>query len=177
MCSDCRHLSQWPPPETDTYLQSLLHRLLGLVYDSRFKLTPSELCELSAFSSKTAATVLKSSYLQALSPFCFINTTTYTVEVFCDGTFLLFYDSCEFTNITFPSVPFTCTDENERRLERRCHQSTYMFSSPIMQNAERILTISVIMLVCLGSIARARSSRLRSSPKILCSPYCERDND
>lgn len=59
VCSDCRHLSQWPPPETDIYLQSLLHRHLGLFYDSRFKLTPSELCELSAFSSKTAARVLK----------------------------------------------------------------------------------------------------------------------
>lgn len=48
---------------------------------------------------------------------------------------------------------------------------TYMFSSPMMQQAERILTISVIMLVCLGSIARANNDKLRSSPKILCSPY------
>lgn len=51
--------------------------------------------------------------------------------------------------------------------------STYMFSSPMIQIAERILTISVIMLVCLGSIALANSNKLLSSPKILCSPYCE----
>lgn len=45
-----------------------------------------------------------------------------------------------------------------------------MFSSPIMQIAESIFTISVIMLGCLGSIALANSKRLLSSPRILCNP-------
>lgn len=45
-----------------------------------------------------------------------------------------------------------------------------MLSSPTMQIAESIFTISVIMLGCLGSIALANSKRLLSSPRILCNP-------
>lgn len=48
-----------------------------------------------------------------------------------------------------------------------------MFSSPIMQTAERIFTVSVIMCGCFGSIALDSSKRLLSSPRILCKPYWE----
>lgn len=41
----------------------------------------------------------------------------------------------------------------------------------MIQKAESILTVSVIIWVCLGSIDRANSSRLRSSPRIRCRPY------
>lgn len=49
-----------------------------------------------------------------------------------------------------------------------------MFSSPTMQMAERIFTVSVIMCGCFGSIALDSSKRLLSSPKILCKPYWEK---
>lgn len=49
-----------------------------------------------------------------------------------------------------------------------------MLSSPTMQIAESIFTISVIMLGCLGSIALANSKRLLSSPRILCNPNLKR---
>lgn len=49
-----------------------------------------------------------------------------------------------------------------------------MFSSPIMQRAERIFTVSVIMCGCFGSIALDNSKRLLSSPRILCKPYWEK---
>lgn len=167
--SDHHYLSQWPPTQTDTYLRSLLHLLPRSTCDSLFTLNPSKLSELSASQSlKCRKAAICSTF-----PCCFINTTEYTVKVFCDGTFLLFYDSCELNLIFFLLYHLPASKCHERW----SHQSTYMFSSPIMQNAERILTVSVIMLVCLGSIARASNSRLRSSPKILCSPYCERDNN
>lgn len=49
--------------------------------------------------------------------------------------------------------------------------STYMLSSPTMHIAERSLTMSVIILVCLGSIALISNKRLLSSPRILSNPY------
>lgn len=48
-----------------------------------------------------------------------------------------------------------------------------MFSSPTMQIAESIFTVSVIMCGCLGSIALDNSKKLLSSPRILCKPYWE----
>lgn len=132
--------------------------------------------ELSAFQSFNCSKGVKKQPSAALSP-AVSYTTEYAVKVFCDGIFLLLYDSCELNlNFSFCTIYLHLMRQNKCH-EQWSHQSTYMFSSPIMQNAERILTISVIMLVCLGSIARASSSRLRSSPKILCSPYCERDNN
>lgn len=163
---------------TDAYFRSLLHLLPG--GDSNLW--------LSFPHWKKTVWITESSTFQSLNCWkaaicstfscCFKNTTEYTVKVFCDGPFLLFHDSCELNLIivSFCSIYLHLMRKTKCH-ERWRHQSTYMFSSPIMQNAERILTISVIMLVCLGSIARASSRRLRSSPKILCSPYCERDNN
>lgn len=51
---------------------------------------------------------------------------------------------------------------------------TYMFSSPTMQRAESIFTVSVIMCGCFGSIALDNSKRLLSSPRILCNPYLKK---
>lgn len=52
-----------------------------------------------------------------------------------------------------------------------------MFSSPMIQMAESIFTVSVIMFGCFGSIALASKRRLRSSPSILCSPYLEGEKE
>lgn len=50
--------------------------------------------------------------------------------------------------------------------------TTYVFSSPTMQMADSSFTTSVIMPDWAGSMARASSARLFSSPRIRSKPYC-----
>lgn len=89
LCSD-RHLSGWPPPQTDTNLWSALHLLPGSTYDSPFTLNPSELSEVVCFPALKGA-------ICSTAPCCFID--------FCDDTFLLFCDSwVQPFNFTFSSI-------------------------------------------------------------------------
>lgn len=102
-------------------------------------------------------------YLFTAGLFLWNNSTVLLIdELTCSGEL-----SCIFLCLYFCIFCIT------GRLKQHEQKQTHMFSSPMMQKAERIFTISVIMWVCLGSMALANSNRLRSSPRILCSPYCK----